>query len=66
LRSTLNSNIVNEALVAWSGAPVQFFQELNTNMWGGTSVADQGGYRILFPTTAGMNPTDASNAATPC
>jgi hypothetical protein len=65
LRSTVNSNVVNEALVAWSGAPVQFFQELNPSMWGGTSVADQGGYRILFPTTAGMNPTDPSNAATP-
>jgi hypothetical protein len=65
LRSTITSNVVNEALVAWSGAPVQFFQELNTSMWGGASVADQGGYRILFPTTAGMNPADASNAATP-
>jgi hypothetical protein len=65
LRSTLTSNAVNDVLVAWSGAPVQFFKELNSNMWGGTSVADQGGYRILFPTTAGMNPTDASNAATP-
>ena len=28
LRSTLSSNIVNEALVAWSGAPVTFFGEL--------------------------------------
>jgi hypothetical protein len=65
LRSTLRSNIVNEALVAWSGAPVQFFKELSTGMWGGTDVADQGGFRVLFPTTAGMNPTNASNAATP-
>ena len=28
-------------------------------MWGGTSLADQRGYRILFPTTAGMNPANA-------
>jgi hypothetical protein len=64
LRSTLNSNVVNEALVAWSGAPVTFFGELNPSLWSGTSVADQGGYRILFPTTAGMNPTNASPAST--
>jgi hypothetical protein len=65
LRSTVSSNIVNEVLVAWSGAPVNFFKEFNTDMWGGTSVADQGGYRILFPTTTGMNPANASGAATP-
>ena len=65
LRSTLSSNIVNEALVAWSGAPVTFFREFTADMWGGTSVADQGGYRILFPTTVGMNPDNASGAATP-
>ena len=66
LRSSLNSSMVNDVLVAWSGAPVQFFKEFSPDMWGpGTSVADQGGYRILFPTTTGMNPANASGAATP-
>ncbi len=41
LRSTLGANIVNEVLVAWSGAPVTFFREFTADMWGGTSVADQ-------------------------
>ncbi len=60
LRSTLSPNLVNEALVAWSGAPVTFFGELSPGMWGGTSVADQNGFRVPFPTTAGMNPTSAN------
>ena len=60
LRSTLNTNIVNEVLVAWSGAPVTFFGELSPDNWSGTSVADQRGYRIRFPTTAGMNPASAN------
>ena len=60
LRSTFGSNIVNEALVAWSGAPVTFFTELTPSMFGGTSVADQGGFLFVFPTTAGMNPASAS------
>jgi hypothetical protein len=60
LRSTLSANIVNEGLVAWSGAPVTFFGELSPSNWSGTSVADQLGYRVLFPGTAGMNPTSAN------
>ncbi len=60
LRSTLGANMVNEALVAWSGAPVTFFGELSPDNWGGTSVADQLGYRITFPGTAGMNPVSAN------
>ena len=43
LRSTITSNIVNEVLVAWSGAPVQFSPEITAAMYGGTSVADQRG-----------------------
>jgi len=65
VRSTLSSSMVNEGLVAWSGSPVTFFGEFTPSMWSGTSVADQRGFRILFPTTAGMNPTNASGAATP-
>ena len=60
LRSTLGANIVNEALVAWSGAPVTFFGELSADSWGGTDIADQRGFRVPFPNTAGMNPTSAN------
>ena len=56
LRSTLGANLVNEALVAWSGAPVSFFTEYTPSSWSGTSTADQEGYKLFFPTTAGMNP----------
>ena len=60
LRSTLGANTVNEALVAWSGAPVTFFGELSPDNWSGSAVADQRGYRIVFPATAGMNPVSAN------
>jgi len=62
LRSTLSTNLVNEGLVAWSGAPVTFFTEINPAMFRGTSVADQRGFSIIFPGTAGMNPASASAA----
>ncbi|HSL23984.1 MAG TPA: TonB-dependent receptor [Vicinamibacterales bacterium] len=72
LRSTLGANIVNEARAGYSGAPVQFFKELNTGMWGGTSVADQGGYYLDIGGTtntpglsAGLGITSASNTPTP-
>jgi hypothetical protein len=60
LRSNFSTNLVNEMMVAWSGAPVTFFGELTPGSWGGTSIADQKGFRILFPGTAGMNPTSAN------
>ena len=60
LRSTLSTNLVNEGLVAWSGAPVTFFGELSPGSWSGTSIADQLGFRIVFPNTAGMNPVSAN------
>ena len=60
LRSNLSPNLVNEGLVAWSGAPVTFFGELTPGAWSGTSIADQLGYRIVFPATAGMNPVSAN------
>jgi hypothetical protein len=60
VRSNLSSSLVNEAMVAWSGAPVTFFGELTPGSWSGTSIADQKGFRITFPGTAGMNPTSAN------
>jgi hypothetical protein len=60
LRSTLSSDLVNEALVAWSGAPVTFFGEISPSMYAGTSIANQNGFLIGFGTTAGMNPVSAN------
>ena len=45
VRSTLSANLVNEARLGYSGAPVSFFSEMNTGMF-----KDQGGFRLLFPT----------------
>ena len=69
MRSTLGRNLVNEARVGYSSAPVKFFDELNTDMFSG-SVANQGGFAIQFPnigsqlTTAGPNPAPQSRNAT--
>ena len=60
LRSNLSSNLVNEGLVAWSGAPVTFFGELSPSNWSGSSIADQTGFRIVFPSTTGLNPVSAN------
>jgi hypothetical protein len=73
LRSTLNQNLVNEARVGYSGAPVVFFKELNTGMFGGTSVADQGGFHLNLGTigagnannNAGQTLTNAGAAPAP-
>jgi hypothetical protein len=59
LRSTLGSNLINDLLIGGSGAPVQFFKELNTGMWGGTSVADQVGHQLNI----GGAPLNLTNAA---
>jgi hypothetical protein len=59
LRSTLGANLVNEALVAWSGSPLTFFGEISPGLYSG-SVADQRGFRVVFPNTAGMNPVSAN------
>ena len=48
VRSTLGRNLVNEARVGYSGAPVSFFSELNLGMYTG-SVANQGGFQLGFP-----------------
>lgn len=44
LRSTIRGNVVNELRVAYAGAPVVFFGELNKEMW-----ANQGGFNLSFP-----------------
>jgi len=49
LRSTLGRSLVNEGRFGYSGAPVTFFGELTPSMWSGTSVADQKGFQVNFP-----------------
>ncbi|HXH05015.1 MAG TPA: TonB-dependent receptor [Vicinamibacterales bacterium] len=63
LRSTLSSAVVNELRVGGSGAPVFFFKELSPSMWGGTSVADQGGFHLDMANALGI--TNAANTPTP-
>lgn len=70
LRSTLGRNLVNEARVGYSGAPVKFFDEMNVGMYTG-SVANQNGRHLVFPsvgpalTHAGVNgPVPQSRNAT--
>ncbi len=49
VRSTLSSNLVNEARLGYSGAPVTFFGEYNKDMFTGSNV-NQGGFSLRFPT----------------
>jgi hypothetical protein len=69
LRSTLGSNFVNEARVGYSGAPVEFFPEMNTGMYTG-SIANTKGFHIDFPdvgsglTNPGAGPAPQSRNAT--
>jgi hypothetical protein len=42
VRSVLSSNLVNEARIGYSGAPVTFFGELTTEMFSGSKVPQQG------------------------
>lgn len=49
VRTTLTSNLVNEARLGYSGAPVKFFDEYNVGMFSGTAV-NQGGFSLRFPT----------------
>ncbi len=68
VRSTLSQNMVNEARVGYSGAPVTFFGELNTGMFT-ASVANQQGFSLRFPTinsalqSPGPNPAPQSRNA---
>jgi hypothetical protein len=63
LRSTLGQSIVNEFRVGYSGAPVFFFKELDTAMWAGPPVADQGGFYLNMENSLGI--TNASLGPTP-
>jgi hypothetical protein len=45
VRSTLGRNIVNEARVGYSGAPVRFFDEITTDMY-----SSYQGFELNFPT----------------
>jgi hypothetical protein len=49
VRSVLSQNLVNEARVGYSGAPVRFFSEMNVGMFNGT-LAPQAGHVLIFPT----------------
>ncbi|MBY0497814.1 MAG: TonB-dependent receptor [Cyanobacteria bacterium] len=61
VRSVLRQNLVNEARVGYSGAPVRFFDELNVGMFTGT-LAPQAGYAVIFPT---INSTLTNPGPTP-
>jgi hypothetical protein len=45
VRSTLGRNLVNEARLGYSGAPVRFFDEITTDMYSGYQ-----GFELNFPT----------------
>ena len=62
LRSTLGSNLVNEARVGYSGAPVEFFKEqFNAGLWSG-SLANQAGHHLLLSGAGISNAGPAPNA----
>jgi hypothetical protein len=69
MRSTLGRNLVNEARLGYSGAPVLFFPEMNIGMFNG-SVANTNGFSLNFPsvgsalTSAGATPAPQSRNAT--
>ena len=73
LRSTLGQSMVNEMRVGYSGAPVYFFKELASGMWGGGGAANQGGYYLDIATALMLAPNaptasntmNASNTPTP-
>ena len=66
-RSTLTDNVVNEARVAYSGAPVQFAPYYNRDMFTGP-LANQSGFALgitaLGTTDAGPNVTPSGRNAT--
>jgi hypothetical protein len=61
VRSTVNANLVNEARLGYSGAPVSFFSELNPDMYNG-SVANQAGFQLNFPTVGSQLTSPSANA----
>ena len=67
LRSNVTNSLVNEGRVAYSGAPVTFFKELNTGMYTG-SLANQGGFHLVLGSnnfTIGSALTNAGAAPSP-
>jgi hypothetical protein len=62
LRSSLGQNLVNDARVAYSGAPVEFGPYHNRDMYNGT-LANQGGYSLGISAAAGID--NAGPAFTP-
>ena len=67
LRSTLSSAMVNEARVAYQGAPIEFSPNLNLDMWKGP-LANQGGFALGISaagiTNAGQTGTPSARDAT--
>jgi hypothetical protein len=63
VRSTLSNNLVNEARVGYSGAPVSFFSELNLGMYTGP-LANQNGFQLNFP-SVGSGLTNPGASASP-
>ena len=61
VRTVISSNLVNEAKVGYSSAPVKFFDELNVGMFTGT-LAPQAGFAMIFPT---VNSTLTNPGPTP-
>jgi carboxypeptidase family protein/TonB-dependent receptor-like protein len=62
LRSTLGSNVVNEARVGYSGAPVEFFKEqFDAGLWSG-SLANQLGHQLNISAAGISNASPAPNA----
>jgi hypothetical protein len=58
LRSTFGANVVNEFKVGFTGGATLFSPEILTAPWGGSSVADQGGFFLDIDTA---NIDNASN-----
>jgi predicted component of type VI protein secretion system len=63
MRSTVSQNVVNEARVGYSAAPVVFFAEAAAPQWSG-SLANQGGFQLSFP-NIGQGLTNASTGPAP-
>jgi hypothetical protein len=64
LRSTISRNIVNEARVGYSGAPVKFFDEFSVDMYTGP-VANTNGFHLTFPNLTSSLTGPAIGTATP-
>jgi hypothetical protein len=62
VRSTLSPNLVNELRVGATGGATFFSPEKARSMWGGTSVADQGGFHLALSGCCGNNTAQLQNA----